>query len=764
MKKIVLGNGEKYAIDNIYRGRPPGDEPNPYPYSVSSKRVADRVSHTLQLAESLPSEAMPDGDIVTSLTLHPSFLAKSYYPTALLKDYSLTSLGSKEVFIKPETAVNKEQAERPVSSSVYFLSGKKTSFERLLSDIHNNNIGEDAGIDLGKIEDISLFDSAEKIKSKGNVGSNTYEVVLHLSENDDKKLDKFISFITTLDGSIDKNKIRFVGDLSFCFVKIDSSKISDLAKFVFVRVVRPAPKINLSNTKTNDVDKLESNSAIYLDNSTVSKIEDLNSSQRNIQPSVAIFDGGLFDNKLTASYLRYFDLTGSNDKDSEIFTHGELVTSAVMYGTIEDLTSDEHEIINVDHYKVFCEADEDDIGLVDVLDRICSVLKRRQYKIANISLGPKVPCPDDEPNLWTSTLDKIAGDGSVLLIIAAGNTGNILESFPDDEDLARIQPPADMLNGMSIGAADSKNKNWARANYSSIGPGRRPGYVKPDAVFFGGDDSFDGEKIRLLGLYDYEEKLKFGTSFSAPLVTRLAARLDSMTLSNLTAATLRALLIHAADPNADKKGCGWGRINNDMEKYIFCSENTATIIYQGVLTKSSGVRAAIPCPSILKLTNTKVDLNATLCFYTEVDHKHPVSYSRAGIEVTFRPHSEKFEKNKETGKDSLEAKTRTLFNKKSILGNEQTLRRDAHKWETCYKVSDTFMASTINEPSLDIKYLTRDEGHPLTSKEMQSLPILAYSLIITLSSRKDCDLYENIVNEYDLLQPIELNITPDVSV
>lgn len=760
MKKVVLGNGEKYAFDNVYRGRPTGDEPRPYPYSVSSRRVSKRVSDTLKVAEKLPKDATPDDEIVTAVTLHPSFLAKSYYPTSLLKDYSLKSLGSKEVFVKPEAAVNKEQQQRPVSTSVYYLAGKKTSFERLLSDIEKNTISEQSGIDLGKIEDLTLFSSEQKIKKHTESGIHTYEVVLHLKESDTKKINDFIKYIYDLNGTISKDKIRYVGDLAFCFVKIDNQQILDLASFSFVRVVRIAPKINLFNSSFQDGD-ISASSHKHLKDQITYKNSDLKDLG---DANVAVFDGGLFYNKLTSPSLRYFDLTGSNDNDSEIFTHGELVTSAIMYGTIDELSSENHEVINVDHYKVYCEEDEDDIGLVDVLDRICSVLENKNYKIANISLGPEVPAPDDEPNLWTSTLDKIAGDGSILLVIAAGNTGGILKHSPQDYDLARIQPPADMLNGLSIGAANSNADIWERANYSSVGPGRRPGYVKPDALFFGGDDEPTGDKLRLLGLYDFEEKLKFGTSYAAPLVTRLAARLDNMTLGKMNVATLRALLIHSTESTSDKKGCGWGRIADNIENYIFCDDNTVTVIYQGTLTKSSGVRAAIPCPESLKISKTKIDLAATLCFYTEVDHKHPVSYSRAGIEVTFRPHSEKFKINKETGKMALEANTRTLFNKEKILGNEQNLRKDAHKWETCYKVNDVFQASTINDPALDIKYLTRDEGHALTSKEMASLPVLNYSLVITLRTRKNTNLYDEIINEYDLLQPISINITPDVTV
>ncbi|HBW2209178.1 TPA: hypothetical protein MEL22_005559, partial [Klebsiella pneumoniae] len=164
MKKVILGNGEKYAIPNDYSGRPPGDEPHPYPYDISSRRVATKLANTLVEADELPADAKPNDTIVTALTLHPSFLAKSYYPKALLNDYGLTSIGSKEVFVKPEIAVNKAQKTQSVSSSLYFLSGKKSSFEKLLADIEENNLSEEVSTDIGKIEELRLYSFKEKIK------------------------------------------------------------------------------------------------------------------------------------------------------------------------------------------------------------------------------------------------------------------------------------------------------------------------------------------------------------------------------------------------------------------------------------------------------------------------------------------------------------------------------------------------------------------------------------------------------------------------
>ena len=218
-------------------------------------------------------------------------------------------------------------------------------------------------------------------------------------------------------------------------------------------------------------------------------------------------------------------------------------------------------------------------------------------------------------------------------------------------------------------------------------------------------------------------------------------------------------MIHSTENNGiEKKFCGWGRIPQNIDNILYCSNDSVTLIYQGALESASGVRAAIPWPNELNQLQAKVNLTATLCFYTEVDQEHTVSYTRNGVEVVFRPHRERFTFNKETQKYSSEATPRSLFNKKNILGNEQSLRKDFHKWETCYKVTDSFYTSTAFEPTLDLKYLTRDEGHPLLAKEMKNLKPLQYSLVVTIQLNKNVDLYSKILEKYTLLSPLDIQV------
>ena len=106
-----------------------------------------------------------------------------------------------------------------------------------------------------------------------------------------------------------------------------------------------------------------------------------------------------------------------------------------------------------------------------MLDRIKEEVEQKGHRIVNLSLGPTLAVEEDmEPNRWTSELDHLAWERDVLFVVAAGNDGEADRAT----GLHRVQVPADMANGMAVGACDAPSPDapWARAPYSSMGPGR----------------------------------------------------------------------------------------------------------------------------------------------------------------------------------------------------------------------------------------------------------------------------------------------------
>ena len=119
------------------------------------------------------------------MTLHPAYLAKSYFPEALLNRYNLQSLGSKEVILKPEVQVTKKEKDK-LSSSQYFIAGTESDIQRLMADVSSDSMDAECEYDFAKFEDIQFFDKSDKLtqstlmfSDEGKSQLMRYEVVLH---------------------------------------------------------------------------------------------------------------------------------------------------------------------------------------------------------------------------------------------------------------------------------------------------------------------------------------------------------------------------------------------------------------------------------------------------------------------------------------------------------------------------------------------------------------------------------------------------------
>ena len=101
----LIGQGEKLSeeISRLPRGM--GDKTHPYSFSEARRRLASQWKSTANAIEALPDLACPGGEAALELTLHPSYLAKSYYPGEFIRELGLHHLGSRAVHIVPGKVV-----------------------------------------------------------------------------------------------------------------------------------------------------------------------------------------------------------------------------------------------------------------------------------------------------------------------------------------------------------------------------------------------------------------------------------------------------------------------------------------------------------------------------------------------------------------------------------------------------------------------------------------------------------------------------------
>jgi hypothetical protein len=735
---FLLGNGEKLTRPVVLPtgGRTPTP---PYTFTEAKQRLQPQVQTAASALARLPDAACPRDQAVAVLTIHPQYIAKSYHPTNLLKSIGLQTLGSRPVSVRPEkwrprseSAKAKKPDPEMADAIDLFVAGDRRDFRKWAESLPNWTERSPGADRLFEIERVRASAAAEKIRPLQTTSAEPLlEVVLHIP--DKYILESFEAFLNGLAIKPDLDRRYEAGALCFLPVRAPRNLVETIATFSFLRVLREMPKLR----PLRPVPRAFQGLAPF-DCTLPPSAQPLDRDLRAV-----IFDGGLPTRSELDPWVRRIE--GHNLKDSvPAYTeHGHAVTSAILFGPLSAGTPLPQPYAAVDHVRVLdtesSKVDNDD--LFDVLARIRAVLDTRKYQFINLSIGPHLPVEDDDVHAWTVMLDEYLADGQALAAVAVGNSGHLDRASGN----ARVQVPSDSVNALAVGATDRRGNGWRRATYSSRGPGRSPGLVKPDVLGFGG---WDGDPFWLLdGVRASHAAPNFGTSFATPSVLRMALGIRACFGPVLSPLTLRALLIHAADDcGQDREEVGWGRVPAEVEDFVVCPPGMARIVYQGELAPATALRAPVPIPP--GIASGKITIHATLCFASHIDPAHPSNYTRSGVQPYFRPHTGKRRKPTPNQKQPpIHASTIPFFQLKNY-SNENELRRDAHKWETVLNRCRSFQARTLREPSFDIYYHARDEGQATNLAEK-----IRYALVVTVRANTP-DLYDRVVREYNVLRPL----------
>lgn len=729
---FLIGYGERLASD---LAAPVGGAPKTHPYSFAEARDRLKAKVTIaarQLA-SLPQEACPKDQTVALVTLHPTYLAKTYYPADLLHAYGLKTVGSRAREVWPDKWTRKKPPASAVTSELY-VSGPRQRFKQFAADIGHLQETAVGANDLIKIEDFRTEPSEEKLKPfRSQEEKPLLEIVLHAQPivEDAFILDGFEAYLETLHLSLNLDRRRFFAEgLCFLPLRVPRELASEVVKFSFLRMAREMPRLRQFRPVARATHGFSPFSCLLPTEGPI---------DRDIR--VAVFDGGV---KADAKLDRW--VSGKDTKNlgapvQEFQNHGTAVTSALLFGPLQDGVTADRPYASVDHYRVLDASTlkDDQSELYSVLERIQDILgSRPKYDFINLSLGPDLPVEDNDVHAWTAVLDQLFSDGLVLPAIAVGNGGE--RDWASGN--ARIQTPADCVNAISVGGCDRIGAGWKRASYSSIGPGRSPGIVKPDGLAFGGSSK---EPYWVLSAENPGAAMPItGTSFAAPTALRTAIGLRAHFGKLLSPLAIKALLLHSCDDGGyDRTEVGWGRLPSDLKTIVSTDQHAAHVVYQGELRPAGWVRMQIPIPN--EAMAGMVELAATFCFATPTDPQDPLNYTRSGLEVRFRPHDEK-----RKSATQLHADSSHFFQVKDVYVEERDLRADAHKWETTLHKRRSMRGSGLRNPVFDVHYNARIGGR--NAKGADKIP---YALVITIHSRGTRNLYDRIVQRYrTILEPL----------
>ncbi|WP_081922616.1 S8 family peptidase [Janthinobacterium sp. RA13] len=733
---FLIGRGELLVRD-IKGPKRFGDKAEVYPYSYAIERLQPQLKSASQALDNLPAEACPLDFGVALLTLNPAYIARSYFPVALLRAVGLESIGSRAVKITPE-AWTKKGVPTESSTTQLFIAGKRSVFRSLPEWISHTEQESDEALDIAHIEEFKVFSPEARVRDYGSKKERFFEIGLHLLQSDSSTFIQraFVKYATELDVKLHDDLSFRAGSLWFVPAEGSRRSVELLAQFTFVRIIRPMPKLRGIRPITRT-----SNISITCQLPTAQPLSS--------EPRVAILDGGLPSQHPISPWVKaYHRLDPKADDDMEANEHGLAVTSAFLFGPLPPNGIAERPYSYVDNIRVLDDDShtEDSLEMYRTLGFVEQVLLSRQYEFINLSLGPDLPIEDSDVHAWTAVIDDLLGDGDTFMTIAVGNNGE----HDRESGNARVQVPSDCVNGVAVGAADSTNAQWARAAYSAIGPGRSPGVMKPDLLAFGGESSeyfhvlTPSNRIRM--------SPQMGTSLSGPNLLRSAVGMRAILGTDLSPLTLKALLIHGADQAGhDKCEVGWGKIPEDLMTLITCPDGVARIIYQGELKPGKYLRAPLPLPQGGLTGN--ISLSATFCYACPIDPQDASAYTRAGLDVVFRPNSAKVKAG------AANANTVGFFDMKQFA-TEDERRSDMGKWETVLHGKKSMRGTSLSDPVFDVHYNAREGGGKASNAEK-----IRYALIITIQAPKHADIYNDILHAYtNILTPIQPQISLPIRV
>lgn len=767
-RRLILGNGEQYIepIKKTLQGR--GQDP-PRSYDEARERIKSGLGAAIGNFESLPAEKRIAEEAVFCMRLHPDVTAKSYDPSNIFNEVpELRSVGSRTYHTPISEVAQTGRIEKQIDKEVTDIDGRlvfvqstPSGFERFISQLDRaeSSLPKKFCEEIQRIERFDALSVDEQLvgfSPKWTEGRA--ELVLHPSRSENNgQLEFLFELFEWSNIDAERSKVRpYAGGPTFVSCFINRASLDRLAGANPLRSAHPLQFDGLSSLRN----ATKTNAPKPPSTSTRSTIK------------VGMFDGGI--DAAVPLLLGHVEQDDANSiktpEDPECVAHGTAVAGAILHGPLNPFNAKDRlpaPPVYVVSFRVFPTTGdhENDPGGADLFECIDiieqAVPARNDIKVFNISFGPRGPIEDDTLSRFTYVLDTLATTHKVSFCVAVGNDGEVA-------DEQRIQSPADVVHGLSVGAFTVSNGVPVHAPYSCRGPGRECGKVKPDLAAFGGCEN---TPIHLVSSATGQKALWWGTSFAAPIAARMNAQ-AIQSFERSTALLGRTLLVHASElpgKRVDAKKSdlllGHGCLPETIDDVLLCDDDSVTVVFQGDILPGRMAKLPIPWPN--KSIPGKIQIHWTVAALAPIDPMHPGDYTSCCLEETFYPHAKRYKFRPPRGAPGKEkvlhlvddaTEIATLLAKdwkqagwpETDSGNvylDEHERRLDCKWESIVRRTKSKYAKSVDSPLMTLHAIGRNGA----SERFD------YVVLVTLRAPKfDGDLYTEIRQKFPALTPIRL--------
>lgn len=343
-----------------------------------------------------------------------------------------------------------------------------------------------------------------------------------------------------------------------------------------------------------------------------------------------------------------------------------------------------------------------------------------EVKVWNLSLGESASCSLSTMSDFAILLDAFQQKHGVLCVVAAGN-----KEYSKLDD-GRISAPGDSalaLTVASLAHVSGQVEAGQPSPFSRCGPVSNF-LKKPDVSHYGGNFSDSGMR---LGVNSISERCSLaddiGTSFSAPLVSTIAANLFDRLGVTSSPEMVKALIIHSAQlsfgkelSSEQKLFFGHG-VPEDADEILSVEDNEITFAMEGQTKKGFELtKLPFPVPECLRTGDGKVkgEFFVTLVYNPPLDPQSTMEYCQVNIEIGL-------------GKLDEQGKFRGMIPPEQAHEYERDLVKKGYKWSPIKVHYKAFpQGATADDWKLRVTVSNR-EGFDYEGEEA-----IPFALILTL--------------------------------
>ncbi len=241
--------------------------------------------------------------------------------------------------------------------------------------------------------------------------------------------------------------------------------------------------------------------------------------------------------------------------------------------------------------------------LLEYLDQLMG--EHSETKVWNFSFNQERECSQNCVSRLGNGLHEISRKHAVLPIVSAGNKAI---------DQILVAPPADCESALIVGGRNHNQEGkvdepWELSR-NGLGPCQS---LCPDLSWY--------SRLRVIG-----GKTVRGTSYSAPLVSRIAAYLFA-NLKDPTPDLVRALIINSADRATHDYQLGWGSPTSEYDLWN-CSPNSVTLAWTSTLESGQEYHwhDIIVPPTMLNNGKLRGEITLTTVLTPLVDHDNGIGH------------------------------------------------------------------------------------------------------------------------------------------